>query len=112
MYVAQADSVGHFSVGPLGPGTYLMRGTIDQNRNRKQDRTESWDTVRVGDLMVPLDRTIVLREDGYAVDAAAEIADDGDCPALVVSDGRLVGLVSLTDVARVLDVRLPAEPAV
>jgi len=55
VYVAQADSVGHFSVGPLAPGTYLMRGTLDQNRNRKQDRTESWDTVRVSaPLATPL----------------------------------------------------------
>ncbi len=89
----------------------LAVGLLPRDRVEKTPR-ESWDTVRVGELMVPLDRTIVLREDGYAVDAAAEIADDGDGPALVVSDGRLVGLVSLTDVARVLDVRLPAEPAV
>jgi hypothetical protein len=55
VYVAQADSVGHFSVGPLAPGTYLMRGTVDQNRNRKQDRTEAWDTVRVSaPLTTPL----------------------------------------------------------
>ena len=55
VYVAQADSVGHFSVGPLAPGTYLMRGTLDQNHNRKQDRTEAWDTVRVSaPLATPL----------------------------------------------------------
>lgn len=47
VYVAQADSLGNFSVGPLGPGTYLVRGTIDQNHNRTQDRTEPSDTVRV-----------------------------------------------------------------
>jgi hypothetical protein len=47
VYIAQADSSGRFSVGPLVPGTYLVRGTIDQNQNRTQDRTESWDSVRV-----------------------------------------------------------------
>ena len=32
-----------------------MRGTIDQNRNRLQDRTEAWDTVRVSaPLATPL----------------------------------------------------------
>jgi hypothetical protein len=46
-YLAQADSSGSFTVGPLPPGSYLVRGTIDQNRNREQDRTEPWDTVRV-----------------------------------------------------------------
>ncbi|HKH94494.1 MAG TPA: Ig-like domain-containing protein [Gemmatimonadaceae bacterium] len=47
VYIAQADSSGRFSIGPLVPGTYLVRGTIDQNNNRTQDRTESWDSVRV-----------------------------------------------------------------
>jgi len=47
VYIAQADSLGRFSIGPLVPGTYLVRGTIDQNNNRIQDRTESWDSVRV-----------------------------------------------------------------
>jgi hypothetical protein len=47
VYLAQADSLGAFTVGPLNPGTYLVRGTIDQNRNRTQDRTEPYDTVRV-----------------------------------------------------------------
>jgi hypothetical protein len=47
VYLAQADSLGRYSLGPLVPGTYLVRGTIDQNGNRTQDRTESWDSVRV-----------------------------------------------------------------
>ena len=47
VYISQADSLGRFSIGPLAPGSYLVRGTIDQNQNRAQDRTESWDTVRV-----------------------------------------------------------------
>ncbi|MEO8562672.1 MAG: Ig-like domain-containing protein [bacterium] len=46
-YLAQADSVGKFVIGPLGPGTYLVRGIIDQNSNRALDRTEAWDSVRV-----------------------------------------------------------------
>src|SRR4029078_12877410 len=43
-YLAQGDSSGSFTVGPLPPGSYLVRGTIDQNRNREQDRTEPWHT--------------------------------------------------------------------
>ncbi|HEV7992486.1 MAG TPA: Ig-like domain-containing protein [Gemmatimonadaceae bacterium] len=46
-YLAKADTGGHFVIGPLGPGTYLVRGFIDQNQNRALDRTESWDSVRV-----------------------------------------------------------------
>ena len=46
-YLAQADSGGRFSLGPLTAGTYLVRGIVDQNNNHALDRTESYDTVRV-----------------------------------------------------------------
>lgn len=46
-YLAQADSVGRFTVGPLDPGSYLVRAIIDQNSNRGLDRSESWDSLRV-----------------------------------------------------------------
>lgn len=47
VYLAQADTIGHFSVGPLPPGTYLVRALIDANNNRTIDRNEMFDTVRV-----------------------------------------------------------------
>ncbi|HEU4722248.1 MAG TPA: Ig-like domain-containing protein [Gemmatimonadaceae bacterium] len=47
MYLAQADSAGRFVVGPLDPGTYLVRATLDQNNNRRADRGESFDSLRV-----------------------------------------------------------------
>ena len=89
----------------------LAAGLVSRERVASTPR-DAWDSVRVSDLMVPLDRAILLREDTLAVDAAAEIADDDGGPALVVADGRLLGVVSLADVARVLDVRLPPKPAV
>jgi hypothetical protein len=46
-YLAQADSNGKFSIGPLVQGTYLVRGIIDANNNRALDRNESYDTLRV-----------------------------------------------------------------
>ena len=49
-YLANADSVGRFSLGPLNPGSYLVRGIVDANNNHGLDRNESYDTVRV---MVP-----------------------------------------------------------
>ena len=47
VYLAQSDSLGRFSVGPLNPGSYLVRMTIDQNQNHRADRSESFDTLRV-----------------------------------------------------------------
>ena len=73
---------------------------------------DSWDQIRVGDLMLPLERTVVLRESGLAVDAASELAEDNAGPGLVVSDGRLVGLVSLADVTSALRTERPRKLAV
>ena len=47
VYLAQADTAGRFTVGPLSPGTYVGTGVIDANTNRALDRNESYDSVRV-----------------------------------------------------------------
>lgn len=47
VYLAQSDSVGRFAVGPMPPGSYLVRVILDQNGNRALDRNEAFDTVRV-----------------------------------------------------------------
>ena len=47
LYLAQSDSVGHFIVGPLPAGSYLVRAILDANNNRALDRSEAFDTVRV-----------------------------------------------------------------
>jgi len=81
-YLAKADSSGAFEVGPLPPGTYLVRGTIDQNKNRQQDRTEPWDSVRVVApqtgpqlqlLMAPRD-TLQARIQGVTVSDSVTLA--------------------------------------
>ncbi|MDB4890369.1 MAG: hypothetical protein JWL61_2224 [Gemmatimonadetes bacterium] len=47
VYLAQADTAGRFTVGPLNPGAYVVTGVIDANANRALDRNESYDSVRV-----------------------------------------------------------------
>jgi hypothetical protein len=46
-YLALADSSGRFSLGPLPAGDYLVTGVLDQNRNRRADGREAFDTTRV-----------------------------------------------------------------
>jgi hypothetical protein len=46
-YLAQADSLGRFVVGPLPLGRYLVRGIIDANGNRDLDRNEAYDSATV-----------------------------------------------------------------
>jgi Zn-dependent protease/CBS domain-containing protein len=69
-----------------------------------------WDSRRVRDTMVPLDEVPQLTEDELAVDALEELSAPTGNRALVVDDGHLAGLLSITDIARALEVgRSPAQ---
>jgi Zn-dependent protease len=71
-----------------------------------------WDTRRVRDTMIPLDQVPLLTEDEKAVDALAELATPNANRGLVVDNGHLAGLLSITDLARALEVgRRPAQRA-
>lgn len=47
VYRTLADSSGRFAIGPLPGGEILLRVSRDENRNRRQDARDPWDTVRV-----------------------------------------------------------------
>jgi Zn-dependent protease/CBS domain-containing protein len=68
-----------------------------------------WDARRVREAMIPLDQVPLLTEDERAVDALAELSAPRVNRGLVVDDGHLAGLLSITDLARALEVgRRPA----
>jgi hypothetical protein len=46
-YRGVADSSGHFALGPLPAGEYLVSGVLDQNQNQRQDFREAYASVRV-----------------------------------------------------------------
>jgi Zn-dependent protease/predicted transcriptional regulator len=69
-----------------------------------------WDTRRVRDTMIPLDEVPLLTEDELAVDALEELSAPTGNRGLVVDNGHLAGLLSITDIARALEVgRNPAQ---
>jgi Zn-dependent protease/CBS domain-containing protein len=71
-----------------------------------------WDTRRVRDTMISLDQVPLLTEDEQAVDALTELSAPTKNRALVVDNGHLAGLLSITDLARALEVgRRPARGA-
>jgi predicted transcriptional regulator len=70
-----------------------------------------WDSRRVRESLIPLDRVPLLDEDARAVDALAELSSSGVNRGLVVDDGHLAGLLSITDLARALQVGRPQRPA-
>jgi Zn-dependent protease len=70
-----------------------------------------WDTRRVRDTMIPIDQVPLLTEDEEAVDALAELSAPKANRGLVVDNGHLSGFLSITDLARALEVgRRPAQP--
>jgi Zn-dependent protease len=69
-----------------------------------------WDSRRVRDTMFPLDDVPLLTEDELVVDALQELSAPTGNRGLVVDDRHLAGLLSITDIARALEVgRSPAQ---
>jgi CBS domain-containing protein len=66
-----------------------------------------WDSRRVQDAMIPIDRVPVLIEDATAVEALAALSPPTSNRGLVVENGQLAGLLSITDLTRALEVRRP-----
>ena len=67
---------------------------------------EEWPSRSVGELMIPLEDVIVVSSEAGLREAYAELLGD-DLHRAVVRDGdRFTGLLSLTDVARVLEAAL------
>jgi Zn-dependent protease len=70
-----------------------------------------WDVRRVRESMIPLDEVPLLTEDEKAVDALADLSSrPGANRGLVVNNGALAGLLSITDLARALEARRPPRP--
>ncbi len=72
---------------------------------------DEWETRLARDAMIPRDEVPALGEDEPAIDALAELSTSGVNRGLVVDDGTLVGLLSITDLARALEVGRPSRPA-
>jgi Zn-dependent protease/CBS domain-containing protein len=71
-----------------------------------------WDSRRVRDAMIPLDRVPMLTEDETAVEALAALSSSSSNRGLIVENGHLAGLLSITDLTRALEVRpRPPRPA-
>jgi predicted transcriptional regulator len=71
---------------------------------------DEWDTRRVRDAMIPREEVPALDEDEPAIDALAELSIGDVNRGFVVDNGRLVGFLSITDLARALEVGRPTRP--
>jgi Zn-dependent protease len=69
-----------------------------------------WERRSVGDCMIPREQVPVVQADDDLIEAAGELAESDLRRGLVLDGDRLVGLLSMTDVARALQMRRP-QPA-
>jgi Zn-dependent protease len=79
-------------------------GLLPFRRAAEVPRRE-WEAHTVSEYMIPRDEVPSVREDDDLVDAAGELAEHPVNRALVLDGNRLVGLLSVTDVARALEMR-------
>jgi Zn-dependent protease/predicted transcriptional regulator len=63
-----------------------------------------WDTRRVGDCMLPLERVPTVSPDDQLVDALAELGETDVGRAIVLEGDRLAGFLSITDLMRALEI--------
>jgi Zn-dependent protease/CBS domain-containing protein len=66
---------------------------------------DSWTRVRVRDRMIPADKALTLADGDDLADAAAALAQTSPQRALVLHAAKLTGLLSITDVQRLFELR-------
>jgi Zn-dependent protease len=71
---------------------------------------DEWNTRRVRDAMIPREEVPVLDADEPAIDALADLSTSEVNRGLVLADGLLAGFLSITDLARALEVGRPSRP--
>ena len=89
------------STYPVVDGDVAL-GLLPFRRVAEVPRSE-WDERVVRDCMVPRSEVPVLDEDGSLVDALVELSDGIGRGLVLDSENRLVGLLSMTDLVRALE---------
>ena len=75
-----------------------------------QEPRDRWDTRRVRDVMIGRDEVPSLTGEEPAIEALTELSESTVSRGLVLDDGRLIGLLSITDLIRALEVRHRPQP--
>ncbi len=99
-FMEQVPATAHFTAYPVLDGERVV-GMLPFRRVVDIPPGE-WSARLVADSLVPLAEVPLLHPDESALDAFAELSAPGLHRGLVLRDGRLVGLLSITDFARVL----------
>ena len=109
-FMDEIASSRRFTTYPVVDGSGRPIGLLAFRSVASVPRSE-WDSRRVRESMTPLDEVPLLAEGTRAVDALANLSSrPGADRGLVVDNGHLEGLLSITDLARALQVGRPSRP--
>jgi hypothetical protein len=75
-YRTSTDSAGHFVLGPVPRGEYLVYGVLDANNDFRFDRRESFDSVRLAAGRDSVGELWAFRHDSTAVRLSSVAAND------------------------------------
>jgi hypothetical protein len=75
-YRTLADSTGHFALGPVPDGEYLVYGVLDQNNNSRLDAREPFDSVRLAAGRDSVGEIWAFRHDTVAVRIGSAAPND------------------------------------
>lgn len=81
-----------------------LRGILTLQNIKSVDR-KNWDTASVGDVMTPAERLKVVSPDEEVLSVVEQMEEYGINQMPVVSDARIVGLVTRDDIMKLLYTR-------
>lgn len=90
----------HVAFPAMAGGSPVGVVTLQQLRGVPR---QTWANVRVSDVMMPLDRTLVVSPDATMVEVMERMQNSADRRILVVDGGELVGIISAFDIAHWLE---------
>ena len=81
-----------------------LRGILTLQNIKSVDR-KNWDTASVGEVMTPAERLKVVPPDAEVLSVVEQMEEYGINQMPVVSEGRIIGLVTRDDIMRLLYTR-------
>jgi len=97
----------HLGTFPVCDGDLLL-GCISPEQIKQVPR-EQWDDITIGDIVKPCSAENTISPDTDAVKALSIMNRTGNSRLMVVDAGRLVGVVTLKDMLKFLDLKMNLE---
>ncbi len=81
-----------------------LQGLVTLNQVKDVPKP-NWETTKVSEVMTPIQDCIIMSPDQEAVEAMLKMASEGAGRVLVVEDNRLTGILSNTDMMRLIKLK-------